>query len=175
LYPFGHGLSYTTFAYTNVTVNGTSRAGPAVNLTFDVRNTGTRTGDEVIQVYVSSDQAKEPLKSLQYFRRINLPPSNVPTRLHVVLPQSAFTIFNEAKGVLELGKGKFNISVGGSSAKNALQTVTVNFSHKLSVAVIVAIIVAGIVLVIVIVAAVCFCRKRNRGPLEGKSTPLLRD
>jgi hypothetical protein len=176
-------LSYTNFSYANLNATGNVTAGEPITLSFDVRNTGQLTGDEVIQVYVHSPLRGEPIKSLQYFERLTLSPSDLPNRKVISLPPGAFTFFNETTGKLEQGTGNFTISVGGTSASSGLQSVTIDItptsssSKELSVTVIVAIIIASIVLVITIIAGIYFCRKRNKNALlePGKSAPLLRD
>ena len=70
---FGHGLSYTTFEYSNLKVAGTIPGGP-LTVTADIRNSGKRAGDEVVQLYVRDVEAsvKRPKKQLMAFERINL-------------------------------------------------------------------------------------------------------
>jgi beta-glucosidase len=176
LYPFGHGLSYTTFAYSNLKVSGHPVFDDHVTVSFDVRNTGTRPSDEVIQVYVSSARDGEPVKSLSWFKRQNFAPSSEPTKFKINLPSAAFATFNEKSKETQVIAGKFTISVGGESSGAGVQSQTVTFM-KLSVAVIVGISLAAAVTVIAIIAVICFCRKRDTAPLleSGGSKPLLRD
>jgi beta-glucosidase len=73
LYPFGHGLSYTSFAYGKATAGKRSiRAGDAVDVAVDVRNSGSRDGDEVVQLYVARQADGAPIRALRNFRRIHL-------------------------------------------------------------------------------------------------------
>ncbi|PRP83093.1 beta-glucosidase [Planoprotostelium fungivorum] len=75
LYPFGHGLSYTTFSYSGLVVPSSVRAGDDVNVTVTVRNTGDRDGDEVIQVYLRHYDGATPKKvnhALVAFQRVTL-------------------------------------------------------------------------------------------------------
>ena len=75
LYPFGHGLSYTTFQYKNLRVSdNTLKPGGKVTITFDVTNTGGREGDEIVQLYVRFPEAKieRPRKQLANFDRVHL-------------------------------------------------------------------------------------------------------
>jgi beta-glucosidase len=74
LYPFGHGLSYTTFAYSDLEVPESVPAGKPVNVSVTVANTGARAGDEVVQVYVSDREASVPvpIRKLVGFKRITL-------------------------------------------------------------------------------------------------------
>src|SRR6185369_4672192 len=73
LYPFGYGLSYTTFAYSNLKV---SRNGENIDVSVTLKNTGQRAGDEVVQLYVRHLNSKvaRPLKELKGFTRVHLAP-----------------------------------------------------------------------------------------------------
>jgi beta-glucosidase len=73
LYPFGYGLSYTSFAYGKPAASKLSlRAGEAVDLSVDVRNSGSRDGDEVVQLYVSRKADGAPVRALRNFQRVHL-------------------------------------------------------------------------------------------------------
>ncbi|PJJ58711.1 glycoside hydrolase family 3 C-terminal domain-containing protein [Hymenobacter chitinivorans] len=74
LFPFGHGLSYTTFRYSNLKVPATAATGQPVTVSVDVQNTGKQAGDEVVQLYVrhSGAQGRVALHALQGFRRVPL-------------------------------------------------------------------------------------------------------
>jgi len=77
LFPFGHGLSYTTFAYSNLRLNAaTFKPGDSIQVSVDVHNTGSRPGQEVVQLYVRDVQAKlaRPWKELKAFTKISLQP-----------------------------------------------------------------------------------------------------
>src|SRR4029079_243754 len=74
LYPFGFGLSYTTFSYSNLRVSSpTISTRDSIQISVEVRNSGDRAGDEVVQLYVRDDVAsvEEPVKTLKGFQRIN--------------------------------------------------------------------------------------------------------
>ena len=74
-YPFGYGLSYTTFAYQPLTLAPTVETGKSLQVSTTVTNTGSRDGDEVVQLYVKHPQngnTRVPLKSLKGFKRIHL-------------------------------------------------------------------------------------------------------
>jgi beta-glucosidase len=133
LYPFGHGLSYTSFAYSNLQVRGNALLGESVHVTFGVRNTGTRAGDEVIQVYVSTGLTAEPIKALKYFKRQNFPAGAAETKFEVLLPPSAFESFDDSSGKTRIVAGKYKISVGGSSADSALLTQEIEFTPTLRI------------------------------------------
>ncbi len=81
-YPFGYGLSYTTFAYANLRTSAPSLArGGAIDVSVDVTNTGARAGDEVVQLYVRYPESKvdRPLKQLRGFQRVALAPGETRT------------------------------------------------------------------------------------------------
>lgn len=82
LYPFGYGLSYTTFAYDNLRISSTqTSAGDTVRIQIDVRNSGQRAGDEVVQLYTRTVRASvtRPVKELRGFKRITLQPGETKT------------------------------------------------------------------------------------------------
>jgi beta-glucosidase len=76
LYPFGHGLSYTTFAFDNLKVTPAARAGATIDVSVDVTNTGRRTGDAVVQLYIHqrAGSASRPVRQLKGFERLTLEP-----------------------------------------------------------------------------------------------------
>ncbi len=113
LYPFGHGLSYTTFEYNNVRTE--VDAPDAFCVKVDVTNTGTLAGDEVVQVYVRDLTAStvRPRKQLCAFKRVHIPAGETVT-VTLPLARSAFELVNAAmQRVVE--PGEFEIQVGASS------------------------------------------------------------
>ncbi len=110
---FGHGLSYTTFEYSNLKVQG---AGKGATVSFTVRNTGKTAGAEVAQVYVQ--QAKSllprPEKELKAFEKLTLQPGQQKT-VTLPLKEEAFQYYNEVQHKWVMEKGVFNILIGGSS------------------------------------------------------------
>lgn len=114
LYPFGYGLSYTTFKYSNLKINSKEIA-PTQNLDIyvDVENTGNRDGDEVVQVYVSILDASivSPIRSLQGFTRVHLKSGERRT-IHFTLTPQQFAIVNEG-GKFIVEPGRISVSVGG--------------------------------------------------------------
>ena len=117
LFPFGYGLSYTTFAYSNLKLSAPSiRAGDSLTVSVDVRNSGDRTGDEVAQLYIRDNVASvaEPVKELKGFRRITLQPGESRT-ITFKLGPDAFALYDrEMRRVIE--PGAFTIFAGTSSA-----------------------------------------------------------
>ncbi len=124
LYPFGHGLSYTTFAYSDLKAAKTG-AGCNVSVSVRVKNTGERAGDEVVQLYVRDVQSSivTPLKLLRGFERISLAPGEDKT-VHFSLGFDDFKLLNKKlQWVVE--PGEFVIMAGASSEDIRLfQTVT---------------------------------------------------
>jgi len=124
LYPFGFGLSYTTFAYSNLRLNAPSmRADDAIVVTVDVKNTGARAGDEVVQVYVGypSSKVARAAKALTGFRRVSLAPGETKT---VSLPLRAEQLawWDEARRAFAVESGPVRVMVGASSADIRLET-----------------------------------------------------
>jgi beta-glucosidase len=118
LFPFGHGLSYTTFAYSAPTVSPARIApdGQAL-VSVVVSNTGTRAGDEVVQLYIraSVSRATRPVMELKGFRRITLAPGERRTVTFELGPEQLSYHGPEMKRVVE--PGSFQVMVGGSSEK----------------------------------------------------------
>ena len=110
LFPFGHGLSYTSFEYSGLKVV----PGDDTNVSFMVKNTGQREGAEVAQVYASLPDSTEPPKRLIGFSKIWLKPGE---SREVMVPIHAkyLSIFDEAKNAWQLVPGSYTIMVGGSS------------------------------------------------------------
>ena len=123
LFPFGFGLSYTTFAYSNLRlVPGTDASGPVVTVQFDLANTGPRAGAEVAQVYVhqASPGLPRPAQELKGFQKISLPPGERQT-ISIPLDARAFAFYDPARHGWVAEQGTFTIQVGGSSRDLRLQ------------------------------------------------------
>ena len=122
LYPFGYGLSYTTFEYSNLRVSGRV---PEIEVTVDVKNTGSRDGDEVVQLYVIDPLAStvRPRKQLRAFDRVSVKAGEtVPVTLK--LGPDAFSLVNAA-GDTVIERGDFILEVGASSQDIRLkETIT---------------------------------------------------
>jgi beta-glucosidase len=123
LFPFGYGLSYTTFQYSNLAVNPASNSSGEANyqVTFDVTNTGSRAGADVAQVYVSESDPKvpRPPKELKGFSRVELAPGETK---HVSIPLGprAFTYYDTSAKDWHADAGKYSVAVGRSSAETSL-------------------------------------------------------
>jgi len=125
LFPFGHGLSYTQYRYSNLRLAAPTLArGQAAAASVDVENTGQRAGDEIVQVYVSDvvTSATWVNKALKGFARVHLAPGEKKT-VQVTLPWEAFEIVDaEGRNVVE--PGEFEILVGPSSRDRDLLKAT---------------------------------------------------
>jgi beta-glucosidase len=114
LYPFGFGLSYTSFAYSDLRITPPSGdAGQGVRVSVKVTNTGQRAGDEVVQLYVSDCQASVPvpIRDLVGFGRVHLDPAQSKTVEFSVAPEQLSLIADDGQRMVEAGE--FEISVGG--------------------------------------------------------------
>lgn len=120
LYPFGYGLTYTTFAYGKPKVKGK-------NVIVKITNTGTSNGTEVAQLYVRRpDDAKGPVKTLRAFQRVSIPAGETAT-VTFPLDDETFLWWNEAKQDMTPLHGKYELMVGSSSGENDLQTVNYKY------------------------------------------------
>jgi beta-glucosidase len=115
LWPFGHGLSYTSFKYSNLKLKPISSNSAAAAI--DIVNTGKRTGDEVVQLYVSDDYSSvvRPAIELKRFKRITLKPGEKKT-VKFILEKDAFAFYDVKSKSWVVEPGTFTIMVGSSSA-----------------------------------------------------------
>jgi len=114
LYPFGHGLSYTSFNYSNLKISKKEvSTGDSVEVKVDVENTGQYGGDEVVQLYVSKPDASVavPIRSLQGFVRIHLKTGEKKTVGFTLTPEQFAVVNEEGKFIVE--PGEVRVSVGG--------------------------------------------------------------
>lgn len=113
LYPFGYGLSYTTFSYSDLSVPEKAVAGEKVKITVKVTNTGKVEGDEVVQLYLTDEKATtpRPIRQLEGFARITLKPGESKDVEFILEPRQFSIINKKDKRVIE--PGWFTISVGG--------------------------------------------------------------
>ncbi len=124
LYPFGHGLSYTTFVYGNLRLSsGSIRPDEPVTVSFDITNTGDRKGDEVVQLYIRDllGSVTTYEKQLRGFERIPLEPGETKTVTFTLFPKDLSLLDRNMVRVVE--PGDFRIMVGASSEDIRLETV----------------------------------------------------
>ena len=129
LYPFGYGLSYSTFEYGKPTLSAEEiTAGESITISFPIMNTGKRDGDEVAQVYVKNPNDKlAPLKSLAGFKRVHIRAGESET-VSFELPASAFYSFNDDTQEMEVRAGQYEIYYGKSSATKDLKKTTIRIN-----------------------------------------------
>ena len=123
LYPFGFGLSYTTFALSPPRLSAASiGTGGTTTVSVDVRNSGARAGDEVVQLYIRDkvSSVTRPIKELKGFERVTLKPGEVRTVTFTIRPESLWMWNDKMERVVE--PGDFEIMTGNSSV--ALQSAT---------------------------------------------------
>lgn len=117
LFPFGHGLSYTTFAYGKPTADKkTVTADGAITFTVTVKNTGIRQGQEIVQLYISDKKSSlpRPVKELKGFKKVKLAPGEEQV-VTLTIDQQALSYFDDAKHAWIAEPGKFEALIGSSS------------------------------------------------------------
>jgi beta-glucosidase len=124
LFPFGFGLSYTTFSYSNLSIKplSNSESGPRYEVSFDIKNTGTREGAEVAQVYVGDTQTKvpRPAKELKGFVKVSLRAGET-RKVSVILDSRALSYYDVNAKQWRATPGEFNVFVGRSSERIELR------------------------------------------------------
>ncbi len=120
LFPFGFGLSYTSFSYQDLQVRQTGDQ--SIEVQFAVTNTGSRSGQEIVQVYVANhaSQIEKPAKELREFEKVRLEPGETKTVV-LKLSRRAFSWYNAQTGAWQVDNGQYMIQVGASSADIKLQ------------------------------------------------------
>lgn len=122
LYPFGYGLTYTTFSYKNL--NATADGG-TINISVEVTNEGTRQGVEVVQLYIKDHAASivRPIKELKGFEKVSMEGGETMSVSFSLTKDDLSFYTNDGEKVFE--PGKFEIFVGGNSAELLVETITV--------------------------------------------------
>jgi len=121
LFPFGFGLSYTTFQFSKLDVPASAASGATVAVSFDVTNTGSVAGAEVAQLYVSDPSARvdRPERELKGFEKVRLAPGET-KHVTLTLDARAFSYWDESAHKWAIDPGKFVIRVGDSSENTPL-------------------------------------------------------
>jgi beta-glucosidase len=121
LFPFGYGLSYTTFKFSALEAPATAASGSTVSVSFDVTNTGTVAGAEVAQLYVSdpSAQVDRPERELKGFAKVGLAPGET-RHVTLALDARAFSYWDAPAHKWIIDPGKFVLRVGDSSENTPL-------------------------------------------------------
>jgi beta-glucosidase len=118
LYPFGHGLSYTRVAYTDLRIDpATARTADAVRVSLNVKNSGTRAGAEVVQLYTRalSPKLPMPIKQLRGFERITLAPGEQRGVTFRLTPGADFSHYDVGSTAFAVAPGDYEIQLGASS------------------------------------------------------------
>jgi beta-glucosidase len=128
LFPFGYGLSYTTFSFGHLKVSRSDQDG-RVTVAVDVRNTGSRTGAEVVQLYVTDPaSAGEPPKQLKGFAKVSLRPHQV-KHVKLTLDRRAFSVWDSATQSWTVPGGRYTVAVGDSSRNLPLSAPVTLAAH----------------------------------------------
>jgi beta-glucosidase len=130
LYPFGYGLSYTSFSYAGLMLpKNQINAGDPLVVDVTVTNTGKREGDEVAQVYLSfPNVAGAPFRALRAFKRIHLKPGEA-QKIRFELKERDLSMVSEAGEPL-IAEGQYSISIGGGQPDTGAPTIAGNFQVK---------------------------------------------
>ena len=128
LYPFGYGLSYSKFAYSNVKLSSsTLKAGASLQIEVDIRNTSSVAGDEVAQVYLSFPKLPgAPIRALRGFERVHIAPGQT-QHVRFTLDPRDLSCVNEA-GVRLVAPGAYRIFVGGGQPGTGAPSVEAQLS-----------------------------------------------
>jgi beta-glucosidase len=119
LFPFGFGLSYTTYTYSGLSV----APGETITVSFNVKNTGSRAGTEIAEIYASlPESAEEPPKRLIGWTRVELAPGES-KQVSVPISRDRLTVYDETSDSWKLASGKYTIRVGGASQDLPLQQI----------------------------------------------------
>ena len=125
LYPFGYGLSYTTFAYSNLRTSSASLSQKgSLTVSLNVKNTGKRAGEEVVQMYVKhlNSSVQRPIKELKGFARVALPPGETKT-VSLELRGDQLAYWDASKHRFVVENDKIQIMIGSSSADAKLSKI----------------------------------------------------
>jgi beta-glucosidase len=117
LFPFGYGLSYTTFSYSGLNVSPAKlSSGQSARVRLTIRNTGNRPGAEIVQLYVHDGHSKiqRPPRELKGFQRVSLKPGESKT-VGFTVDQSALSFYSDRKHEWTVEPGSFDLSAGSSS------------------------------------------------------------
>ena len=119
LYPFGYGLSYTTFAYRNLSVPKQANVGDDLKVSVEVENTGARAGEEVVELYVKLPGQGAPIRSLEGFERVPLGPKERKTVQFTLQPRHMSRVDEQGRRWVEPGTVEISVGSGQTGGVNA--------------------------------------------------------
>lgn len=131
LYPFGYGLSYTNFTYTDAAVSAEVIGSEGITVKATITNSGDREGTETVQVYVKADRSGTPNAQLKGIKKVSLKPGES-REVSVWLPLSAFALYDE-NAVNKVETGKYLVSIGGCQPESRSEKLTGSKVAMLSV------------------------------------------
>lgn len=123
LFPFGHGLSYTTFEYSNLRVPASPTSSAPIEVSVDIRNTGERVGQETVQLYIGDEATRDvvrPIKELRAFQKVSLAPGKS-TTVKFSLASRDLSYYDVNRKTWTATPGTYRIYVGSSSADIRLE------------------------------------------------------
>ena len=124
LFPFGYGLSYTTFKYGKIQLKSSAQTDETVKITVPVTNTGSRNGEEVVQVYLKKQgETDGPVKTLRAFKRVYIPAGKT-VKVELELTPKQLEWWDSATNTMRTMPNTFDVMVGGSSKDSDLQKKT---------------------------------------------------
>jgi beta-glucosidase len=128
LYEFGYGLSYTTFAYSNIKLStSTLHAGDTLTVEADVKNTGKRAGEEVAELYLTPPHTDvSPNQALNGFARVQLSPGETKHITFGLDPRTLSQV--DDKGVRAVTPGSYKIAIGGAQPSETTNPQTATFT-----------------------------------------------
>ena len=124
LYPFGYGLSYTSFEYSGLKLSKPSITNSgSLSVSVNVKNTGKYDGDEVVQLYIRNIASKQgqPIRALRGFKRVNLKKGESKT-VQIPLKSEDLRYFDEMKNSFVVDAGTYEVQIGASSEDIRLKT-----------------------------------------------------
>ncbi len=122
LYPFGYGLSYTDFVYSDASVSSDTLGADGIEVKAVVANAGSREGTETVQVYVKADREGTPNAQLKGIQKVTLRPGES-KEVVIKLPVNAFALYDE-QAVNRVGAGKYLVSIGGTQPESRSEKLT---------------------------------------------------
>lgn len=126
LFPFGHGLSYTTFTYGDVQLPASAKDDETIKICVPVTNSGKMDGDEIVQVYIKKQSDTEgPIKALRAFKRVHIPAGQT-IQVELELTPKQLEWWDAETNTMRTQAGKFDLMIGGNSVDLQKQTITLN-------------------------------------------------